>query len=284
MSYAYKYPDEVHEFVKKWAPKLRDKELAEACNEAFGTEFTASKMKSFRGNHGYRNGKKQWTKEEYWKYQTYYPQGVYEFVRDNSWNVSSKEMAEMVNERFGTNFTPTSMKQFRQRHGIKSGCTGWYQKGHPPGNKGKKLEEYITDPERLEDIRQRISATQFKKGQRPFNEMPIGTVVVNSQGYKIRKKQMKGTLWERWEFLHRAVWEEHNGRIPEGMIVSFKDGDKLNCSIDNLMLITRKENAQLHTLGLRFEDPDLTETGLNIIRIQNMVDDIKNQQYQEAKL
>lgn len=278
MSYAYKYPDEVHEFVKKWAPKLRDKELAEACNEAFGTEFTASKMKSFRGNHGYRNGKKQWTKEEYWKYQTYYPQGVYEFVRDNSWNVSSKEMAEMVNERFGTNFTPTSMKQFRQRHGIKSGCTGWYQKGHPPGNKGKKLEEYITDPERLEDIRQRISATQFKKGQRPFNEMPIGTVVVNSQGYKIRKKQMKGTLWERWEFLHRAVWEEHNGRIPEGMIVSFKDGDKLNCSIDNLMLITRKENAQLHTLGLRFEDPDLTETGLNIIRIQNMVDDIKNQQ------
>ena len=284
MSDAYKYPDEVHECVKKGAPKLRDKELAEACNEAFGTEFTASKMKSFRGNHGYRNGKKQWTKEEYWKYQTYYPQGVYEFVRDNSWNVSSKEMAEMVNERFGTNFTPTSMKQFRQRHGIKSGCTGWYQKGHPPGNKGKKLEEYITDPERLEDIRQRISATQFKKGQRPFNEMPIGTVVVNSQGYKIRKKQMKGTLWERWEFLHRAVWEEHNGRIPEGMIVSFKDGDKLNCSIDNLMLITRKENAQLHTLGLRFEDPDLTETGLNIIRIQNMVDDIKNQQYQEAKL
>ena len=60
----YRYPQEVHDFVKKWAPKLRDQDLAEACNREFGTSFTASGMKSFRGNHGYRNGKKQWTKEE----------------------------------------------------------------------------------------------------------------------------------------------------------------------------------------------------------------------------
>ncbi len=134
----YRYPQEVHDFVKEWSPKLRDQDLAKACNEALGTGFTAQSMKAFRCNHGYRNGKKQWTKEEYWKYQTRYPQGMYEFVRDNSWNVGSKEMAEMVNEKFGTSFTPTMMKQFRQRHGIKSGLTGWYQKGHAPGNKGKK--------------------------------------------------------------------------------------------------------------------------------------------------
>ena len=133
----YKYPQEVHDFVKKWSPKLRDQELAKACNEELRTSFTAQSMKAFRGNHGYRNGKKQWTKEEYWKYQTRYPQGMYEFVRDHSWGVSSKEMAEMVNKKFGTNFTPTMMKQFRQRHGIKSGLTGWYQKEHTPGNKGK---------------------------------------------------------------------------------------------------------------------------------------------------
>ena len=55
----YRYPTEVHEFVKKWAPKLRDQDLAEACNRRFGTEFTVNSMKSFRGNHGYRNKKKQ---------------------------------------------------------------------------------------------------------------------------------------------------------------------------------------------------------------------------------
>ena len=264
-----RYPPEVHEFVKQNAPRMRDRELAEACNEALGTHFTASSMKAFRGNHGYRNMHKQWTKEEYWAHQTRYPQGMYEFIRDNSWGVSSKEMAEMCNEKFGTNWTQGGMKQFRQRHGIKSGCTGWYQKRHPPGNKGKKLEEYITDPERLADIRRKLAKSQFKKGNHPFNEYPVGTITTNPDGYLIRKVQMKGSQWERWEYLHRAVWEEHNGPIPEGMAVTFKDSNKQNCSIDNLMLITKGENCTLTRFGLRSEDPDLTEAGLNLIRLKN---------------
>lgn len=260
----YSYPQEVHDFVKANAPKMRDSMLAEECNRALGTHFTASTMKSFRGNHGYRNGKKQWSSEEYWKYQTRYPQGMYEFIRDNSWGASSKEMAEMVNEKFGTSFTQTMMKQFRQRHQIKSGVAGWYQKGHPPGTKGKTIEEICKhDPEKLA----RVRSTQFKKGDRPINEMPIGTVVANSQGYLIRKKQMEGGQWDRWEFLHRAVWEEHNGPVPDGMIIMFKDGNKQNCDISNLMLVSRGEIATMTKKGLRFEDPDLTEAAAGMVRL-----------------
>lgn len=260
----YRYPPEVHDFVKANAPKMRDSMLADECNKALGTRFTASSMKAFRGNHGYRNGKKQWTKEEYWKYQTRFPQGMYEYIRDNSWGVSSKEMAEMVNKKFGTSFTQTGMKQFRQRHGIKSGVTGWYQKGHLPGTKGKTIEEICKhDPEKLA----RVRSTQFKKGDRPLNEMPIGTVVTNSQGYLIRKKQMEGGQWDRWEFLHRAVWEEHNGPVPDGMTVMFKDGNKQNCDIGNLLLVSRGEIATMTKKGLRFEDPDLTEAAVNTVRL-----------------
>lgn len=268
----YRYPTEVHEFVKKWAPKLRDQDLAEACNRRFGTEFTVNSMKSFRGNHGYRNKKKQLTSEEYWKYQTRYPQGMYEFVRDNSWGVSSREMAEMTNEKFGTNWTQNGMKQFRQRHGIKSGVTGWYQKGRAPGTKGKTLEEICKhDPEKLERVRN----SQFKKGHSPTNELPIGSVVINSYGYKIRKKQMEGKLWERWEFLHRAVWEEHHGKIPEGMTVSFRDSNRLNCDISNLMLITRGENVALTRMHYRFDDPEMTDAGLKVIRLKNRRKELK---------
>lgn len=269
----YRYPQEVHDFVKKWAPQLRDGELAEACNKELGTQFTASSMKSFRGNHGYRNEKKQWTSEEYWKYQKYYPKGMYEFVRDNSWGVSSKQMAEMVNEKFGTNFSQTAMKQFRQRHGIKSGVTGWYQKGNPPGNKGKKLEEYVGE-ERAAEIKQRISATQFKKGQSPANEKQVGDIVVVN-GYKLRKKQMEGSQWERWEFLHRAVWEEANGPVPDGYVVSFRDSDPMNCELSNLMLLTRRENRQMTRFKLRYADPDLTDTAVNVVRLRNAVTDKK---------
>lgn len=270
-----RYPPEVHEFVKEHAPRMRDEELAQACNEALGTSFTARKMKAFRGNHGYKNYKKQWTVEEYWRYQTRYPQGMYEFVRDNSWGVSSKDMAEMVNEKFGTEWTATGMKQFRQRNGIKSGVTGWFQRGRAPGNKGKKLEEYVKDPERVEDIKARMKPTQFKKGQKPFNELPVGTIVIAPDGYKIRKKQMEGEQWERWEFLHRTTWEEHYGPIPEGGMIIFKDGNKLNCDISNLALITKRENAALNKLGLRSEDPDLTEAGINLVRLRLAAKDAK---------
>lgn len=265
----YRYPEEVHEFVKKWSPMLRDQELAEACNKEFGTEFTASKMKSFRGNHGYRNGKKQLTSEEYWKYQKRYPQGMYEFIRDNSWGVSSAEMARMVNEKFGTDFSKDQMKCFRQRHGIKSGVTGWYQKGHAPGNKGKKLEEYITDPERLKEIKEKVSRTQFKAGHSPKNEMPLGTVTTTTDGYVIRKISMEGkTPGDRWEFVHRAVWEEHHGKIPDGMMVAFRDNNKLNCDIDNLMLITKSENVTLTRKGYRSSNPEVTDAGLAVIRLK----------------
>lgn len=264
----YKYPQEVHEFVREHSEGVRNQDLADMCNAALGTSFTTSSMKAFRKNYGYKSGLGKWSSEEYWKYQKKYPPGMFEFVRDNSWGVSSKRMAEMVNERFGTDFTPQRMKCFRARNKIRSGETGWYQKGHEPATKGKTLEEICkNDPEKLA----RVRSTQFKKGQKANNELPLGTVVVNADGYKLRKKSMTGDLWGRWEFLHRAIWEEHNGPIPPGMIVSFRDNDRLNCDIDNLMLITKGEHAALTRFGYRSSDPDLTDVGLNVVRLRNAV-------------
>ena len=266
----YRYPPEVHEFVKRLAPVLRDEELALACNKELGTSFTKDSMKSFRGNHGYKNYQKQWTSEEYWKYQTRWPQGMFEYIRDNSWGVSSQAMADMVNEKFGTDFTAQRMKCFRAKYKIRSGETGWFRKGHSPGNKGRKQSEYCT-PEAIEASRKH----QFKKGQKPPNQLPVGSIRRNKHGYLIRKKQMEGTQWERWEFLHRAVWEEHNGPVPDGMAVIFKDGNRQNCSIDNLMLISRAELATMVKKGLISEDPELTETGLAMVRLMQKARDLK---------
>lgn len=259
----YRYPPEVHEFVKEWAPKMRDQELAAKCNAELGTNFTAKSMKSFRGNHGYRNHQRQYSSEEYWRYQTKWPQGMFEFIRDNSWGVSSADMAKMVNEKFGTNFTDHRMKSFRAKYGIHSGETGWFRKGRSPGNKGKKQSEYCS-PEALEKSRQ----TQFQKGHIPANQMPVGAISKAKDNYLIRKKSMTGSQWERWEMLHRAVWEEHNGPIPEGYVVCFRDGNHENCNIDNLILVSRAELGTMAKKGYWFEDPELTETALNLVRLQ----------------
>lgn len=176
-------------------------------------------------------------------------------------------MAAKVKELFGYEMTPNCMKQFRQRHGIRSGVTGWYQKVHAPGNKGKHLEEYIKDPERVADIKRRMSPTQFKKGERPVNEMQIGDITI-VQGYKLRKKSMTGTQWKRWEFLHRAIWEEHNGPIPKDMVVTFKDSDRMNCDISNLMLISKAQSAVMTRKGYRSGDPDITQVGAALAELE----------------
>ena len=63
----WSYPPEVHEFVSKWCTQLRDPDLVEICNECFGTEFTVSKMRTFRANHGYKNGLGKLSSAEYWR-------------------------------------------------------------------------------------------------------------------------------------------------------------------------------------------------------------------------
>ena len=43
-------------------------------------------------------------------------------------------------------------------------------------------------------------------------------------------------------FLHREVWEYHNGKIPQGMMIDHIDRNRSNNSISNLRLVNSKEN------------------------------------------
>ena len=43
---------------------------------------------------------------------------------------------------------------------------------------------------------------------------------------------------------HRWVWEQAHGPIPKGYNIMFRDGNRLNCSLDNLELVSRGEAAR----------------------------------------
>ena len=255
----WKYPQEVYDFVAENVQGRRPRELAEMCNDALGTDFTPSRMRAFCQNHGFKNGLGQLRSEEI---KTKWPDGMYEFVRDNSYGVDSVTLAEMVNEKFGIGISPHNMGAYCQRHGIKRGITGWFQKGNAPANKGRKQSEYCS-PEALERSRQ----TQFKKGQRAANELPLGTVAVH-EGRKMYKVSMTGPYNERWKLYNRIVWEQHHGPIPDGMQILFKDGDCLNCDIDNLMLITKAEKAVMARAGYFNAGPEGRETGVALAKLR----------------
>lgn len=53
------------------------------------------------------------------------------------------------------------------------------------------------------------------------------------------------------EYLHRAVWEHHNGPIPSGHHIHHVDGDPGNNSIENLECVTPDQHAARHPLSAK---------------------------------
>lgn len=117
---------------------------------------------------------------------------------------------------------------YAKRRGIKSESPtrGRFKKGMTPHSKGKKLS-----PERIA----KSASTQFKKGSVPHNTLEDGVITIrrtSGREYKwIRLSQAN------WMFYHRYLWEKQHGKIPKGYVVTFKDGDRMNCVLDNLEMI-----------------------------------------------
>lgn len=125
-----------------------------------------------------------------------------------------------------------------------------FRKGHVPFNKGVRNIQELLSPEK----RARVVANQFKKGHLPKNHKPVGTERTTKDGYIERKTQEPN----KWELLHRIVWKEHNGEIPKGFNIQFKDGNKTNCTIENLYIISRREQLvtqnSCHTLPKEYAE------------------------------
>jgi hypothetical protein len=81
----------------------------------------------------------------------------------------------------------------------------------------------------------------FKKGNVPPKRKPIGSeraIQNNIIEVKISEASLDEGL-TGWRCKHFYVWEQVNGPVPPGMTVLFKDGNRGNFEIDNLMLIPR---------------------------------------------
>lgn len=110
-----------------------------------------------------------------------------------------------------------------------------FPKGNVPFNKGKREWQF-----RSREGREKCALTQFKVGQVPHNAHPVGYECMRSDGY-VYIKTPEGKMAAK----HIHVWQQHNGPVPGGSIVTFVDGDHSNCNIDNLQLMDRSEAIRL---------------------------------------
>lgn len=66
---------------------------------------------------------------------------------------------------------------------------------------------------------------------------------INPKGYyRIRRYPKE----YRYKYMHRYVWELHNGPIPPGYAIHHKNGDKGDNTIENLELLSRSEHGKVH--------------------------------------
>lgn len=148
-----------------------------------------------------------------------------------------------------------SEESCRLQKGSKSGATFRFLKGHIPANKGLRRPGWSAG---------RMKETQFKKGCRSGmaarNWRPVGTILADSDGYlriKVREARhgKEATGFGNvgvWPLYNRYLWEKHHGPIPPTHIVIFKDGDRSNCVIENLELLSKADNARRNVMWAKY--------------------------------
>ena len=129
-----------------------------------------------------------------------------------------------------------------------------FKKGHVPWCKGQKLSsEHIAK-----------LTGNFKKGQKPHNTLPIGSIRNINNYNEIKYKNHK------WISLARYNWEQVHGPVPGDMCVFKIDQDKYNDDISNLCLVSRKDLAKLNRNHAKLS-PELKEVQILINQIKQKV-------------
>ena len=126
----------------------------------------------------------------------------------------------------------------RYKAGMRSGEAFQFKPGHIPKNKGVKMPA---------EIYEKVKPTMYKKGSKPHNTKPVGTIH-NRADKTGRLYQYIKIKDSQWELLQRHVWTQANGEIPKGCVINFIDGNFMNCELSNLQVKTRGEMAIMNSI------------------------------------
>lgn len=195
--------------------------------------------------------RKQWTAADDWMLRAYFPL------------ISTRELAARVKHpeistgqhanKCGVHKSQLyldSPAAGRLRSGGNVGAAFRFHKGQTPLNKGMRRPGYSAG-------RGRMQQTQFRKGQEPHNALPLWSFRFNANGHLLLKTGKPAPRPnDGWEYVHRLVWEQANGPLPHWNLarIWWRDGDKGNCSLSNLELVTAQEHM-LRTTIHNFPSP-----------------------------
>lgn len=159
-----------------------------------------------------------------------------QFIIDHHQSLSYRAIAKKLKRGV------TTVGCYGKSIGLNKINKGRFCKGNVPHTKGKKQHQYMSAK-----AIERTKATRFKKGIVPHNTKERdGEITIRKS--KGRPYQYIRLSVGKWKELHVHLWELHHGKPPKGTIVQFKDSNSLNCVIENLYLIKRKDQMKKNTI------------------------------------
>ncbi|MBZ0165607.1 MAG: HNH endonuclease [Candidatus Omnitrophica bacterium] len=180
-----------------------------------------------------------------------------QFLRDKYVSMSRSSLSKAFNARFGTAKTERQITSTLKNHGIQSGRGGFFVKGHTPWNRGKKG---CTAP----------NSGQFKPGHTPRNKRRLWSERVNRDGYveiSVPERNPHTGAPTRFRPKHVWLWEMEHGPVPKAHALVFKDGNPLNCVIENLLMVTRSELLCLNLHGYNGTRSELKPSVLALAKL-----------------
>lgn len=179
-------------------------------------------------------------------------------MRENYPVLGGEKLLKAFNEQFNCKIGMSALKQTLKRKGIKSGRTGYFEKGHKPWNTGTKG---LVKP----------NSGQFKKGSIPRNRKPFGHERPGKDGYiemKVPEQNPYTGVFGRYKFKHVWLWERENGPRPKDSAIIFKDGNNRNFSLDNLECVTRAELLCLNRHRYKKQPAELKPSVLALSKLE----------------
>ena len=241
-----KYSKEVKEFIILNSKGNTTKELVNLVNEKFGLQFTVAKMRSYKGNYNLRSDTPRGRRKGCMT--SSFPKKINDFILENHKGCGPTLMTALLNETFGTSYEYSQIKWYYKRHKLQSGVTGALPK------------DYLDSKENM--LKYCVSVSGEGIDQAGY--LSIGTERIDSHGYVEVKIS---SFPSKWKGKHHLVWEAHNGPIPDGNVVIFADRNKFNISIDNLILLSKRQMFIMSRNKLFQPDADLTKTGVAVAKV-----------------
>lgn len=180
------------------------------------------------------------------------------FLREAYASMTFRAVAEAFNARFGEVRSEKQIRHYMHNHGIRSGRTGRFIKGHTPWSLGKKG---CTAP----------NSGQFKLGHTPKNKKRLWSERISKDGYieiSVPERNPHTGAPTRFRQKHVWLWEMKHGSVPKGHVLIFKDGNRLNCEMNNLLLVKRGELLSLNLHNYREANPELKPSVLALARLE----------------